>query len=207
MAGSLVQPLQNGIKYRIRLKASYADSANYATCCIGIVLSNTPPAPPPFTSNISDVELVISESDHDTEEWFQLDATYTAQGGEDKIYIGSFRPDSESNPVLVRPNGSENFNSAYFYIDDVEVYVDDTVTSRAEETPHANVRIWFDAVSRTVVVKGAAANATVQVHDAMGRLVAAGSGNMDLNGIQGFYFVTVRDLKGHVLLVQKVIIY
>jgi len=170
------------------------------------VLSDTPPAPPPFTSNISDVELVISESDYNTEEWFQLDVTYTAQGGEDKIYIGSFRPDSESNPVLVRPNGSENFNSAYFYIDDIEVYEDDTVTG-IEEAPQANVNIWFDAVSRTVVVKGAAANATVQVHDAMGRLVAAGSGSMDVSGIQGVYVVTVRDSKGHVLHVQKVVIY
>jgi hypothetical protein len=124
----LVSPLLEGEKYRVRFKVSYADSANYAICCLGVVLSSTPPPAGPYSQNLSSVELVLQESDFDTTSWFQYDGVYTAQGGEDKIYLGTFRPESEMNPVLVRPNGSSIFNFAYFYIDDVEVYVDETVS-------------------------------------------------------------------------------
>jgi hypothetical protein len=88
-----------------------------------------------------------------------------------------------------------------------EVYEDDTVTGIAEEVRQENVKIWFDATARTVVVKGAAANALVRVHDAMGRLVATGSGNMDVSGMSGFYVMRVYDAQGHELEVRKVILY
>jgi hypothetical protein len=123
----LTQPLVQGVKYRVRFKASYADSANYAICCVGIILSDSPPPQGPYFQNLNTVELVLEESDFDTTTWFQYDGVYTAQGGEDKIYVGSFRPEADMNPIHVRPNGDPNYNIAYWYIDDVEVYEDDLV--------------------------------------------------------------------------------
>jgi hypothetical protein len=140
---------------------------------------------------------------YNTTEWFQFDTTFIATGGEDKIFIGSFRPDADSYPVLINPSSASI--GAYFYIDDVEVYVDDTVTSRAEDAPPTTAKIWFDAIARTIAVKGAAANASVQVYDAMGRLVSTGSGNMDVSGLPaGVYVVRVNDAQGNVLHVQKI---
>lgn len=129
----LSQPLTQGVKYRVRFKASYADSANYAICCVGAILSTAPPPQGPYFQNLSNLELIIEESDFDTSTWFQYDGIYTAQGGEDKIYLGSFRPESEMNPIHVRPNGDPNYNVAYWYIDDVEVYEDDLVGIEEEK--------------------------------------------------------------------------
>ena len=202
--GQLSNPLQSGVKYRVRFKASMGDSRMYSTCCVGIVFSSTPPPLPPYTANISDAELVIEQSNYNTNDWFILDTTFIAEGGEDKIYIGAFRPESEMGVAVTNDNGTY---TAYYYIDDVEVYEDDTVTDIAEESPQAKVRIWFDVTARTLVVNGAAANALVRVHDAMGRLVATGSRNMDVSGMSGFYVVRVYDAQGHELEVQKVILY
>jgi hypothetical protein len=42
-------PLQSGIKYRVRFKASMADSVMYSSCCVGLIISSAapPPSPPP----------------------------------------------------------------------------------------------------------------------------------------------------------------
>jgi len=200
------QPLQSGIIYRVRFKASMADSAMYSSCCIGLVISSDAPPSPPFFNNLSTLELVIPVAEYNTTEWFQFDTTFIAVGGEDRIFIGSFRPDADSYPVLLNPS-SANIG-AYFYIDDVEVYVDDTVTGIAEEAQKATAKIWFDATARTVVVKGAAANALVRVHDAMGRHVATGSGSIDVSGLPtGVYIVQVSDAGGNSQHVQKIIIF
>lgn len=127
----IISPLQSGAKYRIRFKASYADSANYAICCIGAILSSTSPPMGPYTQNLSSVELILDENEFDTETWFQYEGVYTAQGGEDKIYVGTFRPEDDMNLSIVRPNGGSTYDKAYFYIDDISV-IEDTVTGIEE---------------------------------------------------------------------------
>lgn len=129
----LSEVLQGGVKYRVSFKVSMMDSLNYSTCCVGAVISYISPQPPPYTNNISDVELVLDPNLTDPHLWYELDQVYTAVGGENMIYIGSFRSDAETNPVYrgeIRPNA----NFAGFYIDDVSVIEDDLVTTTAEET-------------------------------------------------------------------------
>lgn len=187
---NLLQPLDQGEKYRIRFKASYADSANYAICCVGVILSTSAPTSPPFAQNLSSVELVLDENDFNTTAWFQYDGVYTAQGGEDKIYLGTFRPESEMNPVLVRPNGSSNYNSAYFYIDDVEVY-EDTVTG-INETDDEHVSLVYDQGQGKLSVNGSQAW-QITVLDLSGRVVRTGTGHVDVSGLSGVYVVQVHD--------------
>lgn len=132
-SATLIQPLQAGVKYRVRLNAAYPDRLNYSVCCVGVILASTPPPQGPYFQNWSNVELVIPESEFDTTGWFQLDEEYTAVGGETHIYLGTFRPESELNPVNVFPNGDPNYNSAGFHIDNVEVYEDDLVGIEEEK--------------------------------------------------------------------------
>ena len=201
--GTLSQTLMPGLKYRVRFKASMADSVQHLSCCVGVILSAQAPPNPPYQANISNLELVIPVAEYQTETWIQFDGLYTATGGENKIYIGSFRPDSESFPVEINPNS--NNNAAYFYIDDVEVYEDDTVTGQ-EEAAQTKVAVWYDATSQTITTKGAAANATVKVFDASGRAVASGQGQVAANGLQGFYVVRVLGPQGDVLVTQKIVV-
>lgn len=129
----LIQPLTAGTKYRVKFRASYPDHLNFSVCCIGAVLSAGPPPQGPYIQNWSSVEMVIPEVEFDTLGWFQLDQIYTAIGGETHIYLGTFRPEAQLNPVAVFPGGDPNYNSAGFYIDDVEVYEDDLVGTEEEK--------------------------------------------------------------------------
>lgn len=162
----LLEPLTSGGKYRVRFKASYADTANFAVCCVGAYISSTAPPSPPFTQNLSSVELVLQESDFDTSSWFQFDGVYTAQGGEDKIYLGTFRPEANLNPVNVRPNGDSNYDIAYFFVDDVEVYEDETVSV---VEPDFTFSIYPNPATTNLTIESRTPLAQVWVRDVAGR--------------------------------------
>ena len=181
----LQEPLIQGVKYRVSFKVSYADSANYAICCIGAILSSTPPPQGPYSQNLSSVELILDENDFDMNTWFEYEGVYTAQGGEDKIYLGSFRPESEMNVMTVRPPG-EPYDNAYFYIDDVSV-VEDTVTGigevkRAEKLTGENGRV---SVGNDSLL--------IELLDVSGRKLSEGLGSLDVSGLSGLYIIQVSE--------------
>lgn len=189
---NLTSPLVEGVKYRVRFKASYSDSVNYAICCIGAVLSSTDPPLPPYIQNLNSVELIISETEFNTTEWFQLDEVYTAQGGEDKIYIGSFRPEADMNPIHVRPNGDPNYDGAYFYIDDVEVYEDDLVGIEEEKL---QIKLNSELVSEELEIT---TDKPIQLHlmDISGRMVLSeqlnsGRSSISVSSIPNGMYVAV----------------
>lgn len=200
LMGELVQPLVAGTKYRIRLKANMADYTKYQSCCIGVILSHIPPAPP-YSSNISDVELVIDSENYNTDDWFQLDAFYTAIGGESKIYIGNFRPESEMDVTSFLLDATEQ---AYFYIDDVEIY-EDTLTSIAEELPMSEdrIRVYPNPSNGMLVVDILMAHSndqsmSLRVTDLTGKTVyqssmQVGMNRMELTLAPGSYLYSIND--------------
>jgi hypothetical protein len=183
-----MSPLVAGTNYRVRFKASYADSANYAVCCVGVILSSSNPPQGPYFQNLSSVELVLEQSDFDTTTWFQYDGVYTAQGGEDKIYLGTFRPEADMNVVNVRPNGDPNYDIAYFYIDDVEVY-EDTVTG-IDETKEGLVNLVYEQQQRRLTVNG---QLTLSVFDLSGRMIRTDMGRLDVSDLIGVYIIQVSE--------------
>jgi hypothetical protein len=198
MVGMLSEPLLAGTKYRIHLKASIANGGNYTTCCVGVAF--TPPPHPPYTVNHTDVELFIPEDEIDLTAWYQLNGIYTAQGGEDRIYIGNFRPDAESYPVAIGDTSNLQANAAYFYIDDVEVYEDDTITD-TEMVEVMRIRAWHH--DGQIMLRGMPTGAVAVLYDMAGRAMASGQGDMPTHGPAGLYVLRVMDVQGSVLHVQK----
>jgi hypothetical protein len=181
IAVDLSQPMQSGVKYDISLWISPWDNYNYHGCCIGIMFDQPPW--PPFSTNLSVVELEVSSSNLDTSLWYQLDAEYVAQGGENVIYVGNFRPDSLTFPVY-QGEITPDYNSAGFYIDDVEVYVDDLVSVVSDDllefsvTPNPfnqNLYIDFELATNDM--------ATVQVFNMMGQRVKTLNDNSNHLGL------------------------
>ncbi|MCF8257708.1 MAG: T9SS type A sorting domain-containing protein [Flavobacteriales bacterium] len=148
MIGTLTEPLLSGVKYRIRMKASIATGVSYTSCCVGLTFS--PPPLPPYSLNHSDVELIIPVDEIDTLAWYQLDAVYAAQGGEDRIYIGNFRADEDSYPFAIGDTTILQNKLAYFYIDDVEIY-EDTITGIAEGG-ETDIRVYPNPTSADIHV-------------------------------------------------------
>lgn len=100
---SLTEPMVAGIKYRVKFKVNSADFVNYSTCCVGVIFGNSPPPSPPVSSNLTDVEIVLDPNTLDQNVWYEVNDTYTAFGGENKMFVGNFRPDSESQPTYIGP--------------------------------------------------------------------------------------------------------
>jgi OmpA-OmpF porin, OOP family len=198
MSGVLLEPLTAGMKYRVRIKVSIATIYNYSSCCIGIAF--TAPPHPPYSTNHSDVEFQIPVQEMNLGVWYQLDALYTAQGGELNFHVGNFRPDTESYPVVIGDTTNTAYNTAYFYIDDVEIYEDDTVTGVAGEAS-ATIRAWYHGGQ--IKLQGLPTGAVAVLYDMAGRAVASGHGDMPAQGPAGLYVLRVMDAQGSVLHVQK----
>jgi hypothetical protein len=107
--------------YCLTFYISLAEKCKYATSNFGAYYSmdscltlNTV-FPPPYTPQIENpFNNVITDKDN----WIPMQLMYNAQGGENFITIGGFKPDSLSNIIIVdnsMPPG------AYYYIDDVSV--------------------------------------------------------------------------------------
>ncbi|MBI1288179.1 MAG: T9SS type A sorting domain-containing protein [Flavobacteriales bacterium] len=174
----LTEPLQSGVKYRVSFKVSLADSINYSTCCMGAILSNVAPPLPPFNTNLSDVELEMDASTLSDQLWYELNAVYTALGGEDKLFIGSFRPDTDSNPYY-RGQIREGADAAYFYIDDVSV-IEDTVTGIGEvEKDGTEVSVYPNPCTNVLNIRlqdsspPQADGMTIEVTDMLGRTISS----------------------------------
>lgn len=181
--GLLSQPLESGIKYRVRFKFSYADSARYGVNKIGAVLSETLPSHPPFSQNISDVETELLATEIDTITWFQLDMVYTASGNENRIFIGTFSPENELTFVETNPLSSADV--AYFYVDDIEVYEDDLVGVEEPESREVKVVVENGRLSLSDN------ELLIDVLDLSGRKVSEGVGGLDVVGLRGLYIIQV----------------
>ncbi|MBI1289272.1 MAG: T9SS type A sorting domain-containing protein [Flavobacteriales bacterium] len=186
LAVELVNPMGGGIKYQVSLWASPMDAYNYISCCLGVRFTHPPG--PPFIQNASDIELVIAENEIDTSQWYHLEGVYTAQGGEDKIYIANFRPDSESNPVY-QGEITADYNSAGFYIDDVSV-IEDTVTGIGElEKDGTEVSIYPNPCTNVLNIRlqdsspPQADGMTIEVTDMLGRSIPLSKGVPEGRGI------------------------
>jgi hypothetical protein len=170
IVATLTEPLVAGEKYRVKLKASSAEHVNYVTCCVGVILGETSPPFPPYMMNISDVELVLNSTNVDTGIWYQMDEVYTAQGGEDKMFIGNFRPDSESD-WFYRGEIVPGSATAYYYIDDVEVYLDEPVGIDDDELLKSEVSVYPNPAVQTVHIQSPMPLKQVELFDLRGCLV------------------------------------
>ncbi len=66
----------------------------------------------------------------DTNNWVKISAIYKAQGGEQFITLGNFKPTSQTSYIVSNPNG--NSYSAGYFIDDVSVIPLDSMCLKAD---------------------------------------------------------------------------
>jgi uncharacterized protein YegL len=129
--GKFSQPLEAGKKYCVKFYLALDRGSPNTTTGIGAYISpdairSDDKEPLPCKPQIF-TEKIISAEDG----WTEISGVYTANGGEQYITIGSF---SETSVIRLddigksaqRPYTSDHImRSAYFYIDDVSVMIDD----------------------------------------------------------------------------------
>lgn len=119
--------LIKGKKYKVEFFVSLSDESQHAVSSIGAYFS-----PYPVFQNDSTVIRVqpqVLNNDWrilwEKENWMKVEGEFIAEGGEHYMTIGNFFPDSLSNLVT---NLGGMWNLAYYYLDDVLVYMDDTIS-------------------------------------------------------------------------------
>ncbi len=129
--GTFMKPLEAGKKYCVKFYVALDHASPYTTTGLGAYISNDPirsqyKEPLPEIPQIISHQLITYEDG-----WTAISGTYIAKGGEKYITIGSY---TDTSVVYLSDLGKTPeksissghiMRSAYFYIDDVSVQLDD----------------------------------------------------------------------------------
>ncbi|MBA3986722.1 MAG: T9SS type A sorting domain-containing protein [Flavobacteriales bacterium] len=145
----LKDSLQQGKKYNIEFYASRSDSSNYATI-LGAYLSSDSL----FSNSANNLPYIpqLEETGAVTEKslWVKLSYEYIAAGGEKYLTIGNFRDDSLSDTINTSDGGdvgNPDYLSAYYYIDDISITEEDTITGINDFSIGENVSIYPNPIT------------------------------------------------------------
>jgi len=118
---SLIDSLASNKKYSISFYFSCADSSKYGVSKIGILIETDSLYIP--TNNLLSIQPTFWIDDSillfNKLQWNLFNFEYISTGGEKYLYIGNFHNDSASNVYSF--NDGAQWNSAYYYIDDVSI--------------------------------------------------------------------------------------
>ena len=139
----LTDTLKANHLYHARFYVSLADQFQYTTRTIAAYFSQTPvssgnPYVLPYTPQIINSKVNPLT---DTLGWTLISGTFKAKGKEKYLTIGNFNTDATSDTLFVGGSGWGSRYS-YYYIDDISVIEEDTVThnkSSSIETPLPNI--------------------------------------------------------------------
>lgn len=117
----LLEPLLGGMEYCLRMKVSLSAGSYYATDQLGIALEKDTVlvnnwdllSLKPVVSSASEVFL------NDTSGWRELNLRFKADGGEQFLILGNFKPDALTR--LRVSNGKAFFRQVYLLLDQVEL--------------------------------------------------------------------------------------
>lgn len=169
----LIDTLESGKTYHVEFFLSLSDSSNYATDDIGIYFSNTP-------MNVNTIDSLNLSPQFENQEgnllndkinWYKIQTTYIATGGELFIILGNFKGSKTTDSVFVN-NGGElsnpNYSGAYYYLDDVSV-VDSTSTSIKELKDNKGFYIKQTNDELKIILNDKTQN--IQIIDTQGKMV------------------------------------
>lgn len=130
----LNNPLIANKKYCVEFYVSLADFSMYAMDAIGIYFSNDSIIYSDINfSNLPFIPQIVNPINNilsDTANWTLISGTYMAVGLEQFITIGNFNDTSNVNVTIT--GGSSTV--AYYYIDDVSIYLCDSTPQPPQET-------------------------------------------------------------------------
>lgn len=165
------------------------------------VNSSTPDSFP--STNFYEPNYIIS----DTANWVKISGTFIAEGDEEYLYIGNFRPDSLTE---FEDGFSNPIGYSYYYIDDI-LLIEDTTTG-IEEKPINTIQIYPNPAQDYFVVDGGKLNnVQVELFDISGRRVlhqkvTTNQEAVDVSGLANGVYIAVVSSGRQVAKRQRLII-
>ncbi|HRH68567.1 MAG TPA: OmpA family protein [Flavobacteriales bacterium] len=165
----LLQPLENGRRYRLTFRVSAAEHSGYATDRVGAIFSGQDLSPKGVTGQLREhasVENPLGRILNDTTGWTTVSGVYNAKGGERFVLIGNFHPcnsstrirmDGDKKSSMKRKNAARMdpvpqrggwhewiARTAYAYLDGVSLVADTTAPEHISELDEAHACIVDD---------------------------------------------------------------
>lgn len=145
----------------------------------------------------------------DSTKWKKIAGYFKAHGGEHYLYIGNFLNDI--NTVFENPPAT---NKSYVYIDNVQLYECDSLSSLQENSLKNGVKIYPNPTNAnlSIELKSSLNKAYIELFDAMGRLVYTAPLNSSLTTLAlpalptGLYHARVWN-NNTVIKQEKVVVY
>lgn len=135
VATKLSTTLEKGQKYCVKMYISMAEASTYAANQIGIHFSKKAFGTEEEVSIIEKTHVLGSDNDlyNASYGWYEICATYIAEGNEKYITIGNFTSNENTKNKRNRrssiPRDIDPVNAAYYYVDNI------VVSRVSEETP------------------------------------------------------------------------
>jgi hypothetical protein len=140
----LIDTLLPGKEYFAEFYVSASDSSPYTANNMGIYFSVDPVSSTttsflPYVPQVSNDSMTNPLSNRSV--WTKISGTFIAQGGERYITIGNFNNDANTDTTH-HPDGSQWLGFSHHYIDDVSVFLLDSVNVSEEAWNYKNVKIF-----------------------------------------------------------------
>lgn len=213
----LSDSLISGKRYNVKFYLSLCDSSWYAIKNLGAFFSLNQP-PENFDSLLSYEPQIKYENDtflYDKENWIEISGSFLANGGEKFMTIGNFDGNENTDTLFVAgplaPSGQPDYYKvSIYFIDDVSVTLD--TTTGIPETEKPKLKIFPNPAGSqvTVAVGSGSKQYSVEIYDALGRLVTQSIAQgqqttISLNLSKGVYLLRVKE-KEEVVFWEKLII-
>lgn len=169
----LIDTLKQNVNYCIRFFVSPGDSMRYVCNNIGVYFSSSQTLDTCYLCNLPltpQFENPATNNLDNRNGWTEISGSYTAMGGEKYIIIGNFH-DTASTIFSYVGWGSNNYQYAYYYIDDVLITPCDSLTNLEELNIDKDFSIspnpsdYFLIKSQYYLIE------SIDVYDALGRLI------------------------------------
>jgi hypothetical protein len=148
--------LKQGHHYAFTCYVNMANKFRYATANFGAYFSVDSVSMPAFDvlPFVPQIENPDSNILTDTLNWMPITGTYLANGGEQYVLLGNFKPVAEGYDTAYQYYGSPTHaNWAYYYIDDVSLIDLDSTLSVKENEAMAQVEVFPNPASSVLTIK------------------------------------------------------
>jgi hypothetical protein len=173
LAVELLEPMQEGQQYLVKYYVSLAERMTHGIWALQVAFLNDPYfnlSSPTFISIEPSLTHTIGNFVTDKEGWTEISGVYTAQGGEQYMYMGNFQANISTESIdVMNGQSTENhyFNSAYYYIDDVYV---GTELLNLEEQIGYHSNLWPNPVQDELNISVNSLS-TIQIYSVTGAMI------------------------------------
>ena len=212
VGAQLIQRLEAGKKYNVRLVLSLADTVSYAIRNVGVLFTEGQPDDnlSQLLNTVPQVQYSDSQFLFDKEEWMLIEGSFIAQGVEQFITIGNFNNDGQTDTIAV---SEQSATGAYYFVDNVSV-VEDTswhVGINPSAPKKGMLELWPNPATGVLTVETSGKNIAFELMDVHGKVVLqqtmqAARQTIDVSHLSSGVYVAVLRQKGVAVARRKVVI-